>query len=103
MNQLDVEQVAAVPVAHLNEDLDAANAARTLIRYTGLRGAAAATTTDHGSNGVTGESDPNANATPVACIAPIGLLANARRTPSRSSFMERMEERWRHRRDSGGF
>lgn len=30
MNQLDVEQIAAVPVAHLNEDLDAANAAAVL-------------------------------------------------------------------------
>ncbi len=51
-------------------------------------------------------SDPRAAAHPSHGFTVIdGGRRNrrSRRTPSRSSFMERMEERWRHRRDSGGF
>ena len=38
----------------------------------------AARTPPHGSSGVTGESEPNANATPTPCNAPSGVVANAR-------------------------
>ena len=47
----------------------------------------AARTLPHGSSGVTGESEPNASATPTPCIAPIGLDASDRSTPSRCAYI----------------